>query len=203
MPETAAEPARRRRGQELEDALLDAAWEELVAGGYGSFTVDAVAMRAQTSRPVLYRRWTKREDLMLAAIRHRAMGDAGPIPDTGSLRGDVIALLEYGNEHRTGMAALLSAQLGAYYQETGRTPSDVRLELLGGRASSMDLIMQRAIERGEVASERATPRLVTLPFDLFRHEILMTLTSVSAEVIREIVDDVFLPLITRDAPGKA
>jgi hypothetical protein len=39
--------------------------------------------------------------------------------------------------------------------------------------------------------------LTALPFDLFRHEVLMTLTAVPTNVIEEIVDDIFLPLITR------
>jgi hypothetical protein len=38
--------------------------------------------------------------------------------------------------------------------------------------------------------------LIALPFDLVRHEFLMTLTAVPDDVVREIVDDVFLPLIT-------
>jgi AcrR family transcriptional regulator len=188
---------RRRRGQELERALLDAAWAELVEGGYGSFTIEAVAERAHTSRPVVYRRWPTREDLMLAAIRHQGAGNPGPIPDTGSLRGDVIELVEYGNKHRLGLAAVLSAQLGAYYRETGKTPADLRGEFMRGRPSAMEVIMQRAIDRGEVDPARVTPRITTLPFDLFRNEILMTFAAVPANVIEEIVDDIFLPLVTR------
>jgi AcrR family transcriptional regulator len=192
---------RRRRGQELEDALLDAAWDELLAGGYASFTIDAVAERAQTSRPVLYRRWPTREELMLAAIRRRGMRDAGPPPDTGSLRGDVIALLEQANERRLGIAAVISAQLGAYYKETGTTPADLRLALLSGRRSSMDTILRRAAERGEINPATLTPRLIALPFDLFRHEIMMTLAAVPHDVIVEIVDDIFLPLVSGATSG--
>lgn len=191
---------RRRRGQELEEALLDAAWQVLIAGGYGAFTIEAVAERAHTSRPVVYRRWPTRENLLLAALRHRALHDPAPVLDTGSLRGDVIALLDYANTHRAGMAAMISVQLGAYFTETGTAPADLRRELLGGRTLSMDTIVRRAVERGEIDPERLTPRLIGLPFDLFRHEMLMTLTAVPDTVIHEIVDDIFLPLITRPTP---
>jgi hypothetical protein len=44
------------------------------------------------------------------------------VPDTGSLRGDVTALLEYANKHRVGIAAVISVQLGAYLAEIGTTP---------------------------------------------------------------------------------
>jgi AcrR family transcriptional regulator len=65
----------RRRGEALEDALLDAAWDELVEVGYGRFTIDGVAARAGTSRPVIYRRWPVRSDLAIAAVRRRAGRD--------------------------------------------------------------------------------------------------------------------------------
>jgi AcrR family transcriptional regulator len=189
---------KRRRGQELEDALLDAAWEELTAAGYGAFTIDAVAERAHTSRPVLYRRWPRRADLALAAIRHRWLRAPLQVPDTGSLRNDLIALLEQANAQRQGMAAVLSVQLGAYYQDTRTTPADVRRAVLGSRSVAADTIMQRAVDRGEIDRARLTPRVAALPFDLFRHEILMTLAPVPTDVIREIVDDIFLPLVLSD-----
>jgi len=62
--------ARRRRGKELEDALLHAAWAELQENGYAGFTLEAVAERAGTSRPVLYRRWAGKDELVGAAIVH-------------------------------------------------------------------------------------------------------------------------------------
>src|SRR5271169_2869983 len=83
----------RRRGEALEYALLDAAWAELQAAGYAGLTMEAVAGRAGTSRAVLYRRWRNRPDLVLAAIRRHRPMLSGEIPDTGGLRGDVLALL--------------------------------------------------------------------------------------------------------------
>lgn len=189
-------PTKRRRGQELEDALLEAAWEELVAGGYGSFTIDAVAERAGTSRPVLYRRWRNREELVLAAIRHSSARPAIPVPDTGSLRGDVIALLSQANEERLAFAAVVSVQLGTYYTDTGTTPADLRRQILGERISSIETIVQRAVDRGEINPAHLTPRITTLPFDLVRHEVLMTLKPVPIPTIISIVDDIFLPLVT-------
>ncbi|WP_448062195.1 TetR/AcrR family transcriptional regulator [Cellulomonas hominis] len=72
-----------RRGAELEEALLDAAWQQLLTAGYGGFTVDAVAERAHTSKPVLYRRWPTREDLLLALVRHQGEVDMFPSPTPG------------------------------------------------------------------------------------------------------------------------
>jgi len=78
-------PRRRRYGAALEEALLDAAWDELGEIGYAGFTVDAVARRAGTSRPVLYRRWPSRARLVLAAserMRRHCSSKTFPAPDS-------------------------------------------------------------------------------------------------------------------------
>jgi AcrR family transcriptional regulator len=188
-------PVRRRRGQALENALLDAAWTELLDGGYASFTIDAVAQRAGTSRPVVYRRWATKQDLVLAAIRHSGVGDRQPLPDTGSLRDDVIAMLLRANDTRLATAALLSVRLGTYFEETGTALADLREAILGDRVGSMETVVARAVDRGEVDATRLTPRIVTLPFDLFRHHALMTLKPMPLADIEEIVDTIFLPLV--------
>ena len=191
-----ADSPRRRRGDELETALLDAAWLELSEGGYATFTIDAVAERAHTSRPVLYRRWPTRDDLVLAAIRHGLRPIPVPLSDTGSLRGDLLAVMKAANESRRDIAALISVHLGTYYQATGLAPADLRELMLEGRPSTVDTIMRRGIDRGEIDPERLTPRVASLPFDLMRHELIMTLKPIPESVMLEIVDDVFLPMVT-------
>jgi AcrR family transcriptional regulator len=189
----------RRRGRELEDALLDAAYAELVEGGLAAFTIDGVASRAQTSRPVLYRRWPTREELVIAAIRHHDERHRPPVPDTGTLRGDLIAVMKGANQHRLQLVAPVLAQLSGYFLETGRTPAELRRELIGNRLTSDSVIIARAVDRGEIDPARLTPRIAALPFDLFRHEVLMTQAPVPDEVIEEIVDAIVLPLMTGTA----
>ena len=187
---------KRRRGRVLEDALLDAAWDQLVSGGYGVFTFEAVAERAGTSRPVIYRRWPNREALVVAALERFFIRGSRPVPDTGSLRGDVIALLTQANETRAAAAAVISVQLGTYYQESGTTPAELREQILRDRTSAMETVMRRALERGDITAAPLR-RIIALPFDLFRQEALMTLKAVPAETIIEIVDSIFLPLINQ------
>ncbi|MGV1898086.1 TetR-like C-terminal domain-containing protein [Agrobacterium vitis] len=56
-------------------------------------------------------------------------------------------------------------------------------------------MLDRGVERGEIDPSRLTPRIVSLPTDLARHEMLMTLKPLSDEVILEIVEEVVLPLV--------
>lgn len=187
----------RRRGAELEDAILDAAWAVLAEQGYGGFTYEAVAARAGTSRPVLYRRWPQREDLLMATLRKFWWSQPVAMPDTSSVRDDAIELLHNSNVARVHLVTLLNVQLLDYFRETGTTISDLR-ELLRGRntPTGFETIVARAVARGELEDRPRSRRAVNLPFDLFRHELLMTQRALPDEVITEIVDDLWLPLIT-------
>jgi len=200
--EQAGQPQTRRRGAGLERAILDAAWEQLTAEGYEHFTIDTVAARAQTSKPVLYRRWKTREDLLRDTVRQRGAADRPPIPDTGTLRGDLLALLTAANTTRNPMAALVSSMLGSYYNQTSPTPAELRDAFLSQRGSAVQRVVDRAVERGEIDPARLTPRIIDLPFDLFRNEMMMTLKPVPDHVLRQIVDDIFIPLVTTRRPAR-
>lgn len=185
--------ATRRRGTALEEAILDAGWDQLLEGGYAGFTFEAIAQRAQTGKAALYRRWQDKETLLLAVLAHSYLGIPSEVPDTGSLREDVLALLRSANRLGDSAAAVLSTILGAYFDETRTAPSQLRARLLGDRSLAMPRIVERATERGELAI--ALPaRVLALPFDLFRHELIMNLGRVPDEIIVDIVDTVFLPL---------
>ncbi|MBD8057952.1 TetR/AcrR family transcriptional regulator [Cellulomonas sp. JH27-2] len=191
------EPRRRRRGAALEAALLEATWDELIEVGYGALTLDSVAQRAGTSRPVIARRWPTKPDLVRAAVvRMTALGDF-VTPDTGSLADDVRQALRQSNEKRASVSTLLVAYLGGYFLETGTNLAQLRDEMIAGRTNRFDEIVDRAIARGEVEPAGLTPRMRSVAFDLYRNEAVMRLGPVPEDVIDEIVDDVFVPLLTR------
>ncbi|MFJ4434885.1 TetR/AcrR family transcriptional regulator [Streptomyces sp. NPDC088923] len=190
-----AEKARatRRRGAELEHAILDAAWEVLVAHGYGGFTYEAVAGRAGTSRPVLYRRWAKREDMLLATlVRHLRPLE---MPETGSLRGDMLAFLREVNEDRAATAALMLVQLADYFRDTGTNFTQLRAALRPPTPSPGATLVARAVARGELPDVPRPARVLDLPFELMRHDMLMEMRALPDEKIVEIVDVVWLPLL--------
>jgi AcrR family transcriptional regulator len=187
---------RRRRGAELEHALLTSVWEELAEAGFAKLTMESVADRAQTGVAVLYRRWTNKNDLVIAAIRH--YGDTHPVvfPDTGNLRDDMLALLGNLNAGREELATLVGATFAGLHDSAGLTPQDVRLTVLGDGPRQSDDVFRRAHDRGEIDLTRIPQDVLDLPFQLVRHDILMTQQPISPERIRSIVDDIFLPLVT-------
>jgi AcrR family transcriptional regulator len=190
-----ATPSTRRRGAELESAILDAAWQQLVQNGWGDFTFESVAARAGTSRPVLYRRWADRGELMKAAIQQVGAFTPIEIPDTGDLRSDIVIVLQRVSDNRAGFAAVLSVILAGYFRETGTSLADLRDLLRRGPRSGLEVILDHAVARGEIDPARLTPRVVEMPMTLARHELLMTLKPLPKSVIEEIVDEVWLPLL--------
>ena len=182
----------RRRGTALEDAILDAAWAELAESGYANMTLESVAKRAETSRPVLARRWPTRTKLATAAMGRYFALDPITVPDMGSVGDEVHLMLRCISDRVRPELIQLVFDMSRD-QADAASLSDMRKELTDGEP--MRSILKRGVDRGEIDPARLTPRNIALPTDLARNEILMTLRPLSDEVLREIVEDVFLPLV--------
>ncbi|HEU5420268.1 MAG TPA: TetR/AcrR family transcriptional regulator [Streptosporangiaceae bacterium] len=205
MTTPAPEPARhRRRGQQLESALLEAAWDELVEVGFARLTMESVAARARTGIAVLYRRWANKDQLVLAAFEHYRLARPVEVPDTGSLRGDLLGLLTaFSNARATFIAVAAAGAFSGLLADTGLTPAQARDKILGDqRVRSDQVIYQRAHERGEIDLGRIPPAVLAMPFDLVRHDLLMNFSPLRPARIQSIVDELFLPL-ARATPAAA
>jgi len=168
----------------LEQAILDAAWDELAAVGYAQVTMAAIAARAGTNKAALYRRWPSRTELLAAAIDRRVVPLGAQPADTGSLRGDVTAVLE-AMTRRCRAAQTVpdpSGELAAYLQRQSAAEA----------FEQMGLILTRAHQRGETA--RLSAHVARLPVNVLHSELCLGATPVSDRLITEIVDGLFLPL---------
>jgi AcrR family transcriptional regulator len=194
---SAGASSQRRRGPALETALLDAAWDELLAVGFGKLTMESVAVRARTGIAVLYRRWANKDELVLAAIEHYRNGHPVDVPDTGTLRGDLIAALAGMGEARAAFFAVAAAAaFSGLLAGTGLTPTQVRDRIIGDqRLARIRAIYQRAHDRGEIDLKLIPSAVLAMPFDLVRHDLLMDLKPVKRSRIESIVDELFLPLV--------
>jgi AcrR family transcriptional regulator len=190
-----AEVRTRRRGAALEQAILDAAWDELSEVGYGRFTIEGVAARAGTSKPVLYRRWASRAELVLAAWASRVPVES-KWPDTGELRSDLLALFTR-IARRTDQ--MMSEMIAGVFGEAFRHPEVATL--LREQLKSSPLlnvirtIVGRAAERGELPPVELSDRVCRLPVDLIRTEAMTWGVPLPKETIIELVDEVYLPVL--------
>jgi len=191
-----AERPSRRRGATLEDALLAAAWDELQAVGYTRLTMEAVASRAGTSKPVLYRRWPNRAQLVLAVFRRQVRSIAEEVPDTGDLRRDTLAVLRHlRNRQQVASPEVINGLLAEL--------KDAHPGVLEIVPTVMMTVLARAVERGEARPERVTRRVAALPGNLVRHEMLVSREPVTDAFLVEIVDEIILPLVATDRYAQA
>ena len=170
--------------------------------GFTKLTMESVAARASTGVAVLYRRWPNKDQLVLAALEHYRTSRPVDLPDTGSLRGDLLAALTgMGRTHAAFFAIAAGAGFSGLLASTGLTPAQARTRILGSQGlTRVRTIYQRAHDRGEIDLESIPAAVLAMPFDLVRHDLFMDLRSVKPARIHAIVDDVFLPLVQR-RPG--
>jgi AcrR family transcriptional regulator len=207
---TAADPARRprstptrRRGAALEQAILRAALDELAEAGYSGLTMDRVAKRAGTNKNAIYRRWPNRAALGLAAYRQLVVADQ-ELPDTGELRGDVLALLRRANRHLSSPAGDILRSLLASAGDDPQLLAQLREQTTDAGAATWLTVLGRAVARGEAAPEALHPRVATVAVVLLRNEYITRGSPVVPDsVLVEIVDEVYLPLIRGHRPSPA
>jgi len=185
----------RRRGAELERAILRAALDELTEAGYSGLTMDRVAKRAGTNKNAIYRRWPNRAALGLAAYRELVVAD-NALPDTGELRGDVLELLRGANSHWSSPAGEVLRGLLPSIVDDPHLRDQVQ-EAASDAGSAMWLtVLGRAVARGEAPPEALHPRVATVAVVLLRNEFVVRgVPSAPDSVLVEIVDEVYLPLV--------
>jgi AcrR family transcriptional regulator len=184
----------RRRGAELEQAILRAALDELAETGYSGLTMDRVAKRAGTNKNAIYRRWPNRAALGLAAYRRLVVADQ-ELPDTGELRGDVLELLRGANRLWASPAGdILRSLLGSAGDP--QLLEQLRAQTADAGSGIWLTILGRAVARGEAPPDALHPRVATVAVVLLRNEYITRGTpTVPDSVLVEIVDEVYLPLV--------
>ncbi len=193
----------RRRGEVLEQALLQAAWDELKEVGYGQMSMDGVAARAQTNKNAVYRRWPSKHELVIAAIMKYVPRPAMKAPNTGNLREDVMTFLL----QITDTIQMVGSEtvFGILADHGNRAIPDALADFKEKvQDDSLNVIMremlQHAVKRGEVKPEAIRERIVSLPFDLIRYEFLINQQMLTRETVEEIIDHIFLPLLYSSQP---
>jgi AcrR family transcriptional regulator len=190
----------RRRGHALDRAILAATLAEIEESGYADLRMERVAARARASKASLYRRWPSKVELVLSAV-YELMPNAETVPNTGSLRADVLALLGTAGRVLCGPSGRAVRGL---VSETLRDPdlrAQLRLYTRGYGLQAMQQIVARADVRGELDAGPITVRQLEVGPTLLRAYLLTHEGPVPDEEVVGIVDEVVLPLLRHAAPG--
>ena len=190
---TAAAGPGRPRSQEAHDAILDASIALIREVGYDAVAMDAIAARAGVGKATLYRRWKSKEALVCEALE-RIMRSI-PAPDTGTTRGDLMAMMRhqqalYGDPATAG---LLSGLVAAMHRNA-RIADVVRGTFHAARKEAMVEVLRRGIRRGDLRKRLD----LELALDLFNgplfYRLLFTGGTIDDRLITGVVDALLLAL---------
>ncbi|SEC84036.1 TetR/AcrR family transcriptional regulator [Streptomyces melanosporofaciens] len=192
----ATERPTRRRGTELTQAIYEATLRELADTSFEELSFESVASAAGTGKSVLYRRWNTTAELVLAALKDCEVGLAKPVvPDTGTLRGDLIVIL-------STLAQVLDEPRGRALWplliQRARHPElfhQIMDQVSRPHRIALFECIRGFADQGEVSPARATERIAAAGPRLIIAECLET-GSVAYDDVVSIVDEVLLPLLT-------
>lgn len=179
----------RRRGADLEDALYTATLAELAAHGYAALSMEGVAARAHTGKAALYRRWSSKHDLVLAAFRH-AM-PALPDPDANkSVRENLFSVLTALCGVLAGATPLPGISMAVDLLREPELRASFTDELLTPRLQTIETVLRRGVETGEIRPATLGPFTARIGPALILQTILLTGEPPSPHELETIVSTV-------------
>jgi AcrR family transcriptional regulator len=193
----AAESATQRPRVEgdREQQILDAALFVLGEVGYDRLTMDAVATQAKASKATLYRRWTNKVSLVIEALH--ASKDTPELPDTGSLRGDLMGVFcGMGGLVDPNTVSTFASVLTAISRDADFADA-FRREVIGPKIALSRQIWQRAVDRGEVRDDIDITLFEPALAGIVLHRVFIMGEQPDADLVTRVIDQIILPAATR------
>jgi AcrR family transcriptional regulator len=146
----AERPIGRPRDTRADRAILDATLELIAEHGVHEFRTEDVAARAGVGKGAIYRRYRSKDELVTAAVA-ALVSEEITIPDTGSTRGDLLALMREAVElYSSSLPARLMPNLVSAMAQKPELAHAVRHRFLAGRRAALAEVVRRGIERGDL-----------------------------------------------------
>lgn len=180
-----------RGGAARQEELLAATLDVLRETGYGRLTIDAVVARARASKTTVYRRWPSKSALVVAAFTEAAK--AIPTrPDTGTLRGDLVAILDGLITELRSLGGVVT-ELVSEVQRNPELAEAMRGTFVRARRDAMAEVYAAARERGEIPADTDVELLLTLGPAVLFFRMLFLGEPVDSAFVHRIVDGIVLP----------
>ncbi len=178
----------RPRSQEADRAILTAAAELLAERGLAAMSIEEVAARAGVGKTTIYRRWPSKGLLALDAFV-ASFREEQPLPDTGTLRGDLLAALHAWVRAvtQTPMGSMLTGLI-AEAQHDAELRGAWRDRVLEPLRSQHRIMLDRAIARGEIPPGVDRDVILDLFFGAAEHRLLLGHLPMSDDFIADVVD---------------
>ena len=184
----AGPPRGRPRSQEADRAILAAAADLLAERGLAAMSIEEVAARAGVGKTTIYRRWPSKGLLALDAFV-ASFREEQPLPDTGTLRGDLLAALHAWVRAvtQTPMGPVLTGLI-AEAQHDPELRGAWRDRVLEPLRTQHRIMLDRAIARGEMAPGVDREVVLDLFFGAAEHRLLLGHLPMTGDFIADVVD---------------
>ena len=185
----------RPRSEKAHTAILDAATELLLEQGLETVSMDEVAERAGVSKATIYRWWPSKQTLALDALYREWDTGRTELPDTGSLRGDLLALLQpWIRRVRTRPYGRVVAELVAEAQTDPEFASIYHTRFVAPRREPARALLRRATERDELRLDIDVDLALDLVYGPLYHRLLHGHAPLNERFLRDLVDTVLAGL---------
>lgn len=170
----------------------------LTETGYERMTMDAVAARAKTGKATIYRRWASKAQLVVDAIASAGQKGitAANLEDTGSLRGDLLALAATGSTKENRKKLQLMAGLISALPHHPDLVSIVQDQLVAPRTALMRDLFERAAARGEITPGRNLDALALVAPAMTVYWLMIVNKPLDRAFYAVLVDQILLPMAT-------
>ncbi len=180
-----------------EAEILDAALEILASAGYDRLTMDAVATAAKASKATLYRRWDTKAELVVDALSKSKGAPQLPPVDTGSLRGDLMAVAcNHGGISDERSLAVMASIITALQHDVEFADA-FHERFLSVKIRESREIYERAQQRGEIAADVDLEILTSALAAIILHRAFVLRQPVDDATILRIIDEIVIPAATR------
>jgi AcrR family transcriptional regulator len=179
-------------------AIRDAVFDLLTEVGYDRMSMDAVATRARASKATIYRAWPNKRHLVTAALVHH-FRDAPDVPNTGSLRGDLIALVTAACTVATGSGGSVVTGLMSAASRNPKLSRTMQQLLYEIKHPVYLAILSAAKARGDVPADTSADLLHEVLHAMVLSKLLWAPSSLDDDFVVLVVDDVLLPVLTKGA----
>jgi len=197
--EVSDEPSRlgRPRDHTRDGDILNAALDVLTETGYDGMTIDMVAARAKAGKATLYRRWPSKAELVIDAVACMKQVDLDPaiLPDTGTLRGDLIAMIKTPTIHEAERKAQMMAGLASMISRSPQLAEAARAAIVEPRVAVNRMFLQRAKDRGEIGADVDLELAAMIGPAMVSYRVMLLRTPTTREFMVSLIDNVILPAV--------
>lgn len=193
----------RKRDETLDARLIESALDVLAEVGFDGMTMDMVAARAKAGKAAVYRRWVSKAELVRDALISMSGNsvELGRLPDTGTLRGDLLAVLKPYSKDRGEKKFRVLSGLGSFFSAHRKSAEEATAGIFEPWTAVNRSLMSRAVERGELPANADIEMACQVIVSTTAYYSLLQSKLFDKALYAALLDNILLPALKNPISG--